>query len=239
MWWSPNVSYEQRAILSDSGNPLYNQTVGKVQDELLQNGTAYTIYSFCIEYKDKFKLNIEQFQERLINCKEPKYIYLFAAHIPGADRKKLEAAILTSIRADYPWDADWVVRFATKFQVTDIRRFEKIALDSKSAKAAYWMIKYVKGTNARKFKDIIIKSGRSRYIYELAKHLPLKEREKLQDMIIANKSNMYVRLFAEKVPGADKKKLERRIIRTRNAEQITKFGNRVPGAKCKRLVPLF
>jgi hypothetical protein len=238
IWWNPNISNEQKNILGDPTHLLHNDTVTKVQQDLLDKGTAYTWFTFCNEFKDKIRIDINAFQDRVINSKEAKYIFQFAVHIPGADLRKLEDAILAS-NLFVRWDYEWVAKFAVKIPGINVRKFENLVVEARHPKAAYLMLKYVKGTNPRKVKDILIKSGKSRYVYELAKHLPLKERKALEDMIVANKSNMYVRLFAQKVPGADKKKLERRIVRTRNADQITKFADKVPGSKCKRLVPLF
>ena len=181
--------------------------------------------------KERIEEEIKKEEERIINSKDSKAIYLFARNVEGSHIDKLEDAIIAT------GDAGYIYSFAFLDGAHIEKLEDAIIATKKSPKKALYIYEFardIKGAHIDRLEDAVI-ATKTVYIYLFARDIKGAHIEKLEDGIIAAGDNLYICEFAKDIKGAHIDKLEDAIIATGDAQYIYEFAKNIKGTHIDKL----
>ena len=91
------VEFLEKHNINLHSTKISKEQIASLENAILLAKDPILAYFFCID----FNYNLHKMQKIILECKNPKYIYLFAQNISNADIKALQSAIIYSQNIKY------------------------------------------------------------------------------------------------------------------------------------------
>lgn len=216
---------------------LSKEQYERLENAVLNSNDIDEIYKYVMDRKESL-INIENFEDTLIELGDNSVLIAFAINIKGANIGKLEEAV---IRSKNKID---IANFFSYIEASNLEKIkEALWTGEKNAIAIceFIRVKKERGYNIeldeiKEAEDTIIAYNDARLCVEWAEiNIEGINISKLEDIVIQDKYGNYIYEFAKCVEGANIEKLEDAIIKTGDASAIYHFAREVEGVNLYKL----